>query len=122
MGIIAGVTFGIAFSQVHPLVLNRGFYLIQTSGDPAVAELHFKEGQAVWKRPSYRFSRLTRFCSSLISLSVFPADRNVSGLLPVSAHQCQPVRDGLTGDGTHVRARSTSVIPFVSSRFFVCFF
>lgn len=49
MGIIAGVTFGIAFSQVHPLVLNRGFYLIQTSGDPAVAELHFIEGQAVWK-------------------------------------------------------------------------
>lgn len=49
MGIIAGATFGIAFSQVHPLVLNRGFYLIQTSGDPAVAELHVKEGQAVWK-------------------------------------------------------------------------
>lgn len=45
MGIIAGVTFGIAFSQVHPLVLNCGFYLIQTSGGPAEPVLHFKEEQ-----------------------------------------------------------------------------
>lgn len=62
MGVIAGVTFGIAFSQV----------LKTQRAQIAEHKEELKDG-------------------------VSPADRNVSGLLFVSRHQHQPVRDGLTG-------------------------